>query len=227
MPLPAVLQDSLDPLVRHWRYGERSLTQKILQAARKRFWYTSEKRVYVYPVDEIGRLPRPRLLHRDHMEDLDYYERTSESQLPPEGYREVARHRREQGEHFYSLVEGGRLLHYGWMMPHHDREEDAKLGQVFFAPAASAALRDFFTHPLARGRGLYFKALCQLLHEVPATGARQAFIYVYADNGPSRHIIEKVGFHYVGSMVKEARLHSHRRYAVPARAGSDFITALL
>lgn len=227
MPLPAVLQDSLDPLVRHWRYGERSLTQKIFQAARKRFWYTSEKRVYVYPVDEIVRLPRPRLLHRNHLEDLDHYERTSESQLPPEAYREVARHRREQGEHFYSLVEGGRLLHYGWMMPHHDREEDAMLGQVFFAPGDSAALRDFFTHPLARGRGLYFKALCQLLHEVPATGARQVFIYVYADNGPSRHIIEKVGFRYLGSMVKEARLHSHRRYAVSARAGSEFPTALL
>jgi RimJ/RimL family protein N-acetyltransferase len=225
MPLPAVLQDSLDPLVRHWRYGERSLTFKILQAARKRFWYTSEKRVYDFPVEQIDRLPHPRLLRRDRFDDLDYYERTSESQLPPEAYREVARHRREQGEHFYSLVEGDRLLHYGWLMPHHDREEDAKLGQVFFAPAGSAALRDFFTHPLARGRGLYFKALCQLLHEVPATGARRVFIYVYADNAPSRHVIEKVGFRYIGSMVKEARLHSHRRYAVSA--GAEFPTALL
>ena len=72
MPLPSVL-DSFNPLVRHWRYGERSLPLKLLQAARKRFWYTSEKRVYVYPDEEIGLLPHPRLMRRDHFEDLDYY----------------------------------------------------------------------------------------------------------------------------------------------------------
>jgi len=228
MPLPAVIQDSIDPLVRHWRYGQKSLGTKILQAARKRFWYTSEKRVYVYPADQIPSLPHPRLLRRDHFEDLDHYERTGESQLSPQAYREVARHRREQGEHFYSLVEGDRLLHYGWLTPHHVREEDARLGQVFFAPALSAALRDFHTHPLARGRGLYFRALCQLLHDIPETRARQVFIYVYADNAPSVHVIEKVGFRYVGSMVKEARLHTRKRYAVSASGVSgEFPTALL
>ena len=225
MPLPAVIQDSIDPFVRHWRYGDRSLGSKILLAARKRLWYTSEKRVYVFPADQIARLPRPRLLRRNHLEDLEYYERTDESQLSPEVYRQVARHRRDQGEHFYSLVEGERLVHYGWMTPHHVKEEDTKIGQVFFAPAGSAALRDFYTHPLARGRGLYFKALCQLMHDVPETRARQVFIYVYADNGPSRHVIEKVGFRYLGSMVKEARLSSHKRYAVSA--SGEFSTALL
>jgi RimJ/RimL family protein N-acetyltransferase len=209
----------------HWRYSARSLPQKILHAARKRLWYTSEKRVYVYPVEEIARLPHPRILRRDHFEDLDRYERTSLSQFSLEEYREVARRRHESGEHFYSLVEGERLVHYGWLMPHHDREEDAKLGQVFFAPPGSAALRDFYTHPLARGRGLYFRALCQLLHDIPETRARQVFIYVYADNEASRHVIEKVGFRYLGSMVKEARLHSQRRYAVSA--GAEFPTALL
>ena len=48
---------------------------------------------------------------------------------------------------------------------------------------------------------------------------------MYADNGPSRHVIEKVGFHYVGSMINEARLHRHRRYAVSG--GGEFHTALL
>ena len=225
MPLPAVIQDSIDPLLLHWRYGDRPLHLKLLQAARKRLWYRSEKRVYVYPVDRIDRLPRPQLLRVDHFEDLEYYERTGSSQLAPDAYREVARARLEQGEHLYTLVEGDRLLHYAWLVPHHVRETDTVLGQVFFAPAGSAALFDFHTHPRARGRGLFFKAICQLLHDVPATRARQAFIHVYADNGPSRHVIEKVGFHYVGSMINEARLHRQRRYAVSG--GGEFHTALL
>jgi len=225
MQLPAVIQDSIDPLVLHWKYGGRSLPLKLLQAARKRLWYRSEKRVYVLPVEQIHRLPYPRLLRRDRLEDLAYYERTGSSQLPPDAYREAARARRAQGDHLYTLVEGDRLVHYGWLMPHHVREEDKALGQVFFAPSDSAALFDFYTHPLARGRGLFFKAICQLLHDVPATNARRAFIYVYSDNGPSRHVIEKVGFRYIGSMVDEARLRAHRRYAVSA--GGEFPTALL
>lgn len=225
MPLPAVIQDSIDPLVLHWKYGGRSLPLKLLQAARKRFWYTSEKRAYDFPVEQIHRLPHPRLLRRNRLEDLAFYERTGASQLAANAYREAARERREQGQHLYTLVEGDRLVHYAWMVPHHLAERDTALGQVHYAPADSAALFDFYTHPLARGRGLFFKAICQLLHDVPATGARQAFIYVYADNGPSRHVIEKVGFRYVGSLVREARLSTHRRYAVSA--GGEFTTALL
>ena len=96
------------------------------------------------------------------------------------------------------------------MAPHHVREVDTALGQVFFAPTGSAALCDFYTHPVARGRGLFFKAICQLLHDVPATGARQAFIDVYADNGPSRHVIEKVGFRHVGNLIHQARLSAQQ-----------------
>jgi RimJ/RimL family protein N-acetyltransferase len=225
MPLPAVIQDSIDPFVFHWKYGGRSLPIKLLQAARKRLWYTSEKRAYVFPVEQIHRLPHPRLLRRDRFEDLALYERTGTTQLPADAYRELASARRERGEHLYTLVEGDRLLHYGWLAPRHLQERDEALGQVHFAPAGSAALFDFYTHPLARGRGLYFKAICQLLHDVPATRARQVFIYVYADNGPSRHVIEKVGFRYLGSMVSEARLSTQRRYSVSM--GGDFRTALL
>src|SRR5262245_31367233 len=226
MPLPAVIQDSLDPLVFHWKYGGRSLPLKLLQAARKRFWYTSEKRVYDFPVDQIHRLPHPRLLRRNRFEDLALYERTGSSQLPADAYRDNARARRERGEHLYTLVEGDRLLHYAWLAPLHLEERDTARGQSPFGPAGAGGPFDSYTHPLARGRGLFFKALCQLLHDVPATRARQALIYVYADNGPSRHVIEKVGFRYVGSMVSEARLSTHRRYAVSAGAGA-FTTALL
>jgi RimJ/RimL family protein N-acetyltransferase len=64
------------------------------------------------------------------------------------------------------------------------------------------------------------------LHDVPILAkTKRAYIYVYADNGPSRHVIEKIGFAHVGSLVQDRRLLSVRQY--PVSAGGDFKTALL
>jgi RimJ/RimL family protein N-acetyltransferase len=65
----------------------------------------------------------------------------------------------------------------------------------------SAALFDFFTHPQARGKGLYQAAMQQMLHDascIPNTS--QVYISVMADNVASRHAIEKIGFKYKCSL---------------------------
>ena len=198
----------------------------LWRAACNRLWYRREKRIYVYPVHLISRLPNPRPLKRDCPDDLRYYERTVSWQSSPDAYRAEAAARLARGEHLYTLVEDNRLAHYAWLIPHQERGEDIAVGQVFFPPPASAALYDHYTHPLDRGRGLYFRALCQLMHDVPTlTKAKHIIIFVYADNAPSRHVIEKVGFSYAGSLVQERRLWSVRRYAVSG--GGEFRTAFL
>jgi RimJ/RimL family protein N-acetyltransferase len=68
--------------------------------------------------------------------------------------------------------------------------------------------------------------MCRLLHDAwEVAHARQAYVTVFGSNGPSRHVIEKVGFQHEGSMFKERRLVWSRRYAVSA--GGAFRTALL
>ena len=68
--------------------------------------------------------------------------------------------------------------------------------------------------------------MSQLLHDVLALAkAKQAYIYVYGDNKPSRHVIEKIGFRYVGSLIEDRRLFTARRCAVSA--GRPFRTALI
>jgi RimJ/RimL family protein N-acetyltransferase len=222
----AILQESIVRLRLHWRYGEGALPLKILQAARRSLWYRREMRVYVYPAEAIASLPDTLILNRDRIDDLRYYERTDPTQAPPGAYRETARARLRNGDHLYTLVEGNRLLHYGWIQPDHERGEDRATGQVFFPLPGAVSLYDFYTHPRARGRGLYFKSICHLLHEsVSVLKAERAYIYVAADNGPSRHVIEKVGFRWVGSLVKEGRLRAVRRYALSG--GGEFRAALL
>ncbi|HKT33734.1 MAG TPA: GNAT family N-acetyltransferase [Nitrospira sp.] len=217
---------SLQNLLARWRQDKRQFLTALWQVARKRLWYRCEKRIYVYEADRILALPNPNRLQRDRPEELRYYEQTASWQQSPDVYRATALKRLADGEHLYTLVEGNRLLHYAWLQPCHTRGEDTAVGQAFVPPADSSALYDHYTHPSARGQGLFSQALCQLLHDVPALAkTKQAYIYVYADNAPSRHVIEKIGFRYVGSLIEDRRLVTARRHAVSA--GGPFKTEFL
>lgn len=202
------------------------LLLRLLQAGKNRIWYCRELRIYRYLLDHTPPLPFPTIFRRNCLDDLQYYERSSKEQQPPDAYRTMAVERRAQGFHLYTYVEDGRLLHYAWLIERQTRGEDGWVNQVYFPPPDTAVLFDHFTHPLARGRGLYFQAMCRLLHDArDAARARQAYVTVFGSNGPSRHVIEKVGFQHAGSLFKERRLVWSRRYAVSA--GGQFPTALL
>jgi GNAT superfamily N-acetyltransferase len=191
---------------------------RAASALRRRIWYRRELRIYSCPADRIDALPRPARLRRDHLDDLNCYRPTDSSQMPLDRYLTTAKQRLSAGHHLYTCVEHGLLLHYGWLIDRQERGEDAELGQVFFPPPDSAALYDYFTHPAARGRGLYFDALCQVLHDArDLAGARQAYIYIYSDNAASTHVAEKIGFEYVGSLVATRRFFVRRRVARSAR----------
>ena len=58
----------------------------------------------------------------------------------------MAVERRAQGFHLYSYVEGGCLLHYGWLIERQTRGEDGWVDQVYFPPPDTAVLFDHFTH---------------------------------------------------------------------------------
>lgn len=195
-------------------------------AMKRRVWYRRELRVYCYPLEVSPPLPRPAIFERNRFEDLQYYERTDKYQPSPEVYRKMALERKAQGFHLYTFVQERRLLHYGWLIERQTRGEDDWVQQVYFPPPDTSVLFDHFTHPSARGKGLYFQALCRLLHDArDLSGARQAYVTVFGSNAPSRHVIEKVGFHHEGSLYKERKLFWSTRYSVGAH--HDFRTALL
>lgn len=205
---------------------ESPLLPRVVQAAKNRLWYRRELRVYRYPLDDAPPLPAPTIFRRNCLDDLRFYERSSKEQQTPEAYWAMAVERRAQGFHLYTVVAGGRLLHYAWLIERQTRGEDGWVNQVYFPPPETAVLFDHFTHPLARGRGLYYQALCRLLHDArDVAGARRAYVTVFGSNGPSRHVIEKAGFQHEGSLFKERRLLWSTRYAVSA--GGVFPTSLL
>ena len=72
--------------------------------------------------------------------------------------------------------------------------------QSLTLPRASVVLYNFYSHPIFRGRGLYRATIGHMLHEAFADeSTRYAYIGVLADNLPSRHVIETMGFEYQGS----------------------------
>lgn len=162
---------------------------------------------------------------RDRWQDLDLFERTSRHfQLDRAAFTAAVSQRRTQGQHLYTCVEDGTLLHYGWLIPRQLEGPDHRIGMTLYPEPGSAALWDFYTHPLARGRGLYTQALQQMIHDaVEVDGASQVYIYVNDDNAPSRRVIEKVGFEYVGGLVREQRLWQVRRYATGTRIRAALI----
>ena len=193
---------------------------------KRRVWYRRELRVYGYPLQDPPPLPRPTIFERDRFDDLQYYERLDKYQPSPDVYRKMARERQAQGFHLYTFVQAGRLLHYAWLIERQTRGEDDWVQQAYFPPPGTSVLFDHFTHPAARGQGLYYQALCRLLHDArDLLGARQAYVTVFGSNEASRHVIEKVGFHHEGSLYKERRLFQTRRYSKSERG--EFKTVLL
>ena len=136
----------------------------------------------------------------DNLQHLDLYQ-PAETWQSKESFVRTALQRMESGEHIYTVVEGGKLLHYGWLVESQERAFFDEVDQFFAYPEPGAVLYDFYTHPSARGRGLYQQSIDTMLAEARNMfGAECVYISCLADNAPSRHVIEKKGFSHVASL---------------------------
>jgi RimJ/RimL family protein N-acetyltransferase len=146
-------------------------------------------------------------MRQDCLEDLLCYKAAETWQPTLFEFLQTAMRRLEEGEHVYTRVEDGVLIHYGWLIERQEVAYFPEVDQKFRMPPQSAVLYDYFTHPAYRGRGLY---QCSL-HEMSCDAANIAgteFIYisVVAGNAPSRHSIEKADFEYQSSLYRKVVL---------------------
>jgi CelD/BcsL family acetyltransferase involved in cellulose biosynthesis/GNAT superfamily N-acetyltransferase len=122
--------------------------------------------------------------------------------------------RLENGQHCYAVQSDGQIAHYGWLVLHQTTSQVIEVRQdLSFAPG-SAVLYDFYTPPKYRGRGFYRAAIATMVCEAFAhSDIERVYIGVLADNGPSRHVIEALGFEYQESLFWSRRLGLERRWA--------------
>lgn len=185
------------------RVSPASIPKKLL----RKVWDKTEFRVYAYAPQDVRKLPRPQSMIRDDVRSLLAFEPMADYQTQ-QGFFERALHQLEAEQHCYTLVENDCLVHYGWLGLRQQKARLSEVGQEFiFDEPDNAVLYDFFTHPQARGRGFYQQALYQILHDVAELpDIKKIYIMVLADNAPSRHVIEKVGFTYESSLFRQKRL---------------------
>lgn len=185
----------------------------LLRKVRKRVYIREEVRMYSMEIDRIDTATPPRLMNVDSVEDLLKYRPTeSWQQMPDQFFGKIADYY-EQGFHSYSLVEGDTLLHYGWLIERQKISNVTEVDQEFELPDDTAVLFDYYTHPQARGKGLYRKSLLQGLADAARVpGTRQVFIATLADNTASRHVIEKLGFEHRASLFRETKWGRVRKW---------------
>lgn len=199
--------------VRQIRFG------KLIRKSKPWFSQRVEFRIYRIPVSDVRKLPQRRLADRDNLSHLLGF-RPLESWDTRDGFLSTALRRLESAQHVYTRYEDQQLVHYGWLIERQDKSFFTEVSQEFEYPPNSAVLFDFYTHPGYRGRGYYYASLLQMLHdaaEIP--GTEYIYISVLADNTPSRHVIEKAGFCYQGSLFHTRHLgHSTKWSLMPPRA---------
>lgn len=195
---PQQAKDAAAQINHKWRHTKVStLPPKVLKVARRRLGTTMEMRIYSYDVELARHLKVPQLMNRDCLPDLMAYQPAEAWQLRFSAFLKRVLTGLEHGNHVYTRVEDGRLVHYGWLIERQQKSHLSEVGHDFYLPPESAVLADFYTHPAARGKGLYQHSLRQMVHDASLiVGTKHIFIGVLADNFPSRHVIEKVGFNY-------------------------------
>lgn len=89
---------------------------------------------------------------RDDWSHLEGFE-SSERWLTRADFLRTCEQRLAAGEHVYTVAEGGRLLAYGWLVPHQERSWFPAVHQELRYPDRASVMYNAYTHPAARGRG--------------------------------------------------------------------------
>lgn len=198
-------------------------------------WAHSDRefRMYRHTLNDDGAPAALGRLSVNRLADLLDYRPAGPSDTALTEFLATALERLEEGQIVFTYAEGGVLLHYSWLIPR-ARRVGSEFGHDIPTPEGPSVLWDDYTHPAARGRGLHQEALrVRLSYAAAHALSPVAMIGVRADNGPSRHNIEKVGFQYAGSAWLSVRRGRARRWvtwepglepaaegaAVPAAAG--------
>jgi RimJ/RimL family protein N-acetyltransferase len=162
-------------------------------------WIWMERHLIVYRMDrnKAQSLLVDSAFKINSEEDIFCFQQT-ECWLSRDSFIAEARRRISNGIRIYTITSNDILLHYGWLVPHQERAWFPYVQQYFDFPPKTAVLFNFYTHPAARGRGLYQRAMARMAHDAARIeNAEHVFIAVESHNHRSRHAVEKVGFQSV------------------------------
>ncbi len=108
-----------------------------------------------------------------------------------------------------------RIVHSSWFTA--STSWVGEIAAYFIVPPRHGYVYESFTHPRARGRGLYPFALARICQLVADEGCPRVWVAIEDENLSSRRAVEKAGFEAIYTIVFERRLGSVRHNVVGER----------
>lgn len=137
--------------------------------------------------------------------DLNLFEQT-ERWLTKDQFLDEAQRRKSEGVRFYSVIRGGRLVYYSWVVPHQRRAWFPAVEQSIDFPDGTDVIFNAYTHPKVRGQGIHKQVLMRQLYDASQQqDTSSVFIAVDPKNLPARLAVEAVGFESVVFFWKKVR----------------------
>jgi RimJ/RimL family protein N-acetyltransferase len=183
--------------------ASRSLWRTTRSLVRHRFGaHTVELKGYAMSLPSPTVFERCQHVRMNSLADLLVY-RPAPGSPSRRSFLKECLDRIEAGETVFTIAHEGQLHHWGWLVEQQEVSSLTEVGIDLTLIHASATLYDFFTHPAARGRGLYKDSMRTMLAKLSGDGrTARVFIFVLADNVASIKAIEAVGFTHIGSLFR-------------------------
>jgi CelD/BcsL family acetyltransferase involved in cellulose biosynthesis/RimJ/RimL family protein N-acetyltransferase len=204
-----------------------SLALEFLRSIKRSLWHKEEFRIYAYDLERAGELSDERRLKVDHVPDLLLYQPVEARQPDINWFFKYALESFGMGNHSYTLVEGERLIQYGWLIEVAEKSPLDGVEKELDLPEGSILIYDFFTHPRERNHGLCRSSLAQMLRDAARTATtNRVYICVSSECAYLRREVESIGFEYQYSYFmkkyfgREARWTSQVKTGDQARATS-------
>jgi len=157
-------------------------TAAWLRRWKQRLYSTTEVRIYaqtIFPQSEPS--PDNPSIHKNRWEDIECYDENA-GWVSRKRFLHVSKARLKDGEDIYTIIEDGRLVHYGWTAQPVSKRYLEEVDTCAEFESNSLYLYDFFTHPEYRNRGLYQRTVSQILAaSVDLPHVRSAYIVVTAN----------------------------------------------
>ena len=186
-----------------------SSLRSLFRSIKDRIWSSTELRLYRAQTN-----PAPNssdTVRRDSLPDLLKYRPVDKSNPSRQNFFSGAMSRIESGDHSYSIVHDNALVSYAWITPRAGRSLLPEMQNAYKFPPNSAMLEQTWTHPSYRQQGFCSRVLKGILNDVASIGSI-GFVYtaVPAGNRAALQLIEKAGFKYQNSIIREVRFGTAR-----------------
>jgi len=169
-------------------------------------WSSSEIRLYRASTNAVQTLCDAGV-RRNNLRHLLCYQPVGPSCRSKEEFLRDAISKIESGAHSYSIVHDDVLVNYAWLTPRTTESFIPEVQHAYEYPPHSGLVQQLWTHPSHRRQGLCWCTLKQILNDAASLGSIDfVYIAVPASNRACRRLIEKAGFQYQNSMIREVRL---------------------